>query len=162
MKIFVGRHAYAGDPSDDPKKERERPLTPEGVKMAKAIAQTVLDGGDVPSAIFSSPFARAVQTADIYGKCWGVQVNVVGTFAPMRPLEDEIMNMISSDKLKRIMIVAHVDNTTPAMRTFGGDVKWKPLVMAEVRRMKIDRDSGEWKLRWSLKPSDVGMKDYDS
>ena len=58
-------------------------------------------------------------------------------------------------------LVGHVDNTTPAMKNLGGNEKWDPLVMGEVRRVEMDRDSGEWKLNWGIKPSDLGLKDYD-
>lgn len=156
------RHGYAGDPSSDPKQERERSLTAEGRVMAKAIAQAMGDQDEVPKAIFSSPFARAIQTADIVGKLLGVQVNVIGDMAPIRPLEDTIYGLIKADDLKRIMLVGHKDNTTPAMNNLGGDVEWKDLVMAEVRRVEIDRDTCAWKWKFALKPSKLGLKDYDS
>ena len=162
MKLYVGRHAYAGDPSPDPKTERERPLTAEGKATALAVARSMGDLGEVPKVIFCSPFARAIMTADIYGKELGIQVNVIGDLAPMRPIEDAILGLAAKGEQKRVMIVGHVDNTTPSMNNLGGDSKWKDLVMAEVRRVRFDRDSGAWTLRWTVKPSDVGRKDYDS
>lgn len=162
MRLWWLRHGYAGDPSTDPKTERERPLWPEGKAMALAIAKAMLKAGETPSVIFCSPFTRAIMTADIVGKAHGIQVNVIGDLAPMRPLEDGIIGLIANDNVKRIMLVGHVDNTTPGMRNLGGDVKWKDLVMAEVRRVKISRDDGSWKMRWALRPSNLGLKDYDS
>lgn len=162
MKLYVMRHGYAGDPSDDPKKERDRPLLAEGRTMALTMAEALGDLGEVPKVIFSSPFARAIQTADIVGKTLGVQVNVIGDLAPVRPLEGTISDLISSDSLKRVMIVGHKDNTTPAMNTLGGDVKWDDLVMAEVRRVEINRDTCEWKWKFRIRPSKFGLKDYDS
>ena len=161
MKLYIGRHGYAGDPETDPKKERERPLTSEGKATVLAIAKAMGDVGEIPKVIFSSPFQRAIMTADIYGKVLGVQVNVIGDLAPMRNIDAALLNLLSYPKCKRVMIVGHVDNTGPAMKTFDGDTKWKDLVMAEVRRVRMDRDSGDWSLRWGIKPSDIGCKDYD-
>jgi phosphohistidine phosphatase SixA len=96
------------------------------------------------------------------GKRLGLRVSVVDDLSPDRPLEDRSLEMMGHGEVKRMLIVGHVDNTTPAMRNLGGDQKWKDLVMAEIRSVKIDRGDGGWKLRWSLKPSDLGLKDHDA
>lgn len=159
MKLYIARHGYAGDSSTDPKQERERQLTAEGKATVLAVANAMSDVGEVPNIIFCSPLARANMTADIFGRVLGSSVNVIGDLAPMRNIDAAILNLMSYAKAKRVMIVGHVDNTTPAMTGFDGDSKWKDLVMAEVRRVQIDRDSGDWKFRWGIKPSDVGRKD---
>lgn len=155
------RHGYAGDPAADPKRERERPLLPEGRATVTAIAKAMLSADEIPNVIFTSPFARTTQTADIVGKLLQVQVNVVDDLAPNRPLEDRLLELMSHGAISRLMVVGHVDNTTPAFENFGGDTKWKDLWMGEVRRLKIDRKSGEWSLKWCVKPSDLGLKDRD-
>ena len=162
MRLYIARHGYAGDPVDDPKQERDRPLLPEGKATVTAMAKAMAALGEIPKVIFCSPFARTIMSADLFGKILGVQVNVIGEFAPMRPLEDSIVGLISKDRIKRVMVVGHVDNTTPAMDTLGGDVKWKDLVMAEVRRVDMNRDDGGWKLKWGMKPSDIGCRDRKS
>jgi phosphohistidine phosphatase SixA len=164
VKLWVMRHAYAGDFSEDPKKERERPLKPEGVEMAKAVAGAMSEAGEEPKVIFASPFVRTTSTADIVGKALGIQVNIIDDLAPNRPLEDRVLELMGHDAMKRIMIVGHVDNTTPALDGFGSDdgSKWKDLVMAEVRRLKIDRKTGAWRVKWGVKPSDLGLEDHKS
>ena len=162
MRLWIGRHAYAGPAVNDPKAERDRPLLPEGIATATAIAKALAAAGEVPNVIFSSPFQRAIQTADIYGKTLGVQVNVIGEFAPMRPLEDGIIGLMAKREQKQIMCIGHVDNTTPSMNNLGGDVDWNDLVMAEVRRVRIDRKTGAWSLKWGVRPSDVGCRDRKS
>lgn len=162
MKLWIGRHAYAGNPSKDPQTERERPLTTEGKATAKAIAMAMRTAGESPKVIFCSPFTRTVMTADIYGAILGIQVNIIGELSPMRPMEDGILGLINKDRIKRIMLVCHVDNTGPAMRNFDDSDKWPDLVMAEVRRVDMDRKDGSWSLKWRLRPSDLGLKDYDA
>lgn len=160
MKLWIGRHAFAGRYSTDPKTERERPLQAEGIKIAKAIGDAMVAADEVPSVIFASPFTRATQTADIYGKAFGAGVSVMDDLSPDRPLEDRILELMAHGQVKRLMIVGHVDNLPDAMNNLGGDVNFDDLVMAEVRRVRIDRKDGGWKLRWGLKPSDLGMTDY--
>lgn len=162
MRLWLARHGWSGPGLPDPKAERERPLLPEGIATIKAIAKAMRDAGECPNVIFSSPFQRAVDTADIFGRILGVQVNVIGEFSPQRPLEDGILGLMEHGEQKRILVCGHVDNTTPAMNNLGGDVKWKDLTMGEVRRVRIDRKSGQWKLKWGIKPSDIGRQDHDS
>jgi phosphohistidine phosphatase SixA len=129
--------------------------------MAKAIAQAMGVAGEIPNAIFSSPFMRAIQTADIVGKILKAQVNVIGDLSPIRPIDETILGLMSHGEIKRVMIVGHKDNVGPAMNNFGsvdGD-DWKDEVMAEVRRVRIDRDTGKWSLKWQLRPSDLGLRD---
>lgn len=171
-KLWVARHCYAGDPSSDPKVERERPLTPEGRATARAIASAMIKAGEIPYAIFCSPYARTVQTADIIAKTINaaganlkdsaLQVNSIGDLAPLRPLEDGILSLLANGEVKRLLLVGHKDNTTPAMNNFGGDTKWKDLTMGEVRRVSINRKSGKWELRWTIRPSDLGLTDHDN
>ena len=164
MKLYVGRHCFAGDPSDDPKVEMSRPLVPEGVAMAKAIASAMGEAGEIPSAIFCSNYARATQTAMIYGKILGVSVSVVSACAPQQPLTAFIASLVQTkgqEKVKRPMILGHVDNMTPTMRDLG-DGGWEPMVMGEVRRVKMSRSDLSWTLQWSLKPSDLGLVDHAS
>lgn len=194
MKIYAARHAFAGNSVKDPQKERERPLTDEGIAIAKAMAGEMADADEVPSVIFASPFARAQMTADIYGKILGIRVNIIDDLAPNRPLDGQLLNLMAHGDLRRFMILGHHDNQTPAFNQLGGKMAkekrdddddlrtalgyakgsspsdkdeddkqrgdWVPLVMAEVRRLKIDRTTGQWKVKWRLRPSDVGMKDY--
>ena len=156
------RHGYAGDPSADPKKERDRELLPEGIATVKAVVRAWQDTDDLPKVIFCSPFARAQHTADIVGKMLKLQVNVIGDLAPMRPLKPGILSLLSSGLIGRVLLVCHKDNTTPAFQDFKGDSDWTDLVMGEVRRVSMDRKTGSWCLKWSLKPSDVGYADRDS
>ena len=161
----MARHGFAGDfIPDDTKAERNRPLKPEGRKMVQAIAEAMADADEIPKVIFCSPFERTKQTADIIGSFLTVQVNVVDDLAPNRPLEERLLEFMGHKEQKRIMIVGHVDNSTPAFNDFGSSdgSDWKPLVMGEVRRLKIDRKTGEWALKWCVRPSDLGLKDHKS
>jgi phosphohistidine phosphatase SixA len=176
VKLFVARHSDAGAfIGDDPKAERERPLTARGKKLAQAVAGAMLDSDEIPSVGFASPLERTKQTADLLGGLLYFQVNVLDDLAPNRPLEDRILEIMGHKALRKFLIVGHVDNTTPAFENFGGDMgecyrpddedtigssnHWAPLVKGEVRRIKIDRKTGRWTCKWRILPSDVGFPD---
>lgn len=162
MKLYVARHGYAGPAiENNPKAERERPLLAEGKATTLAMAKAMDAMGEAPKFIFSSPFERAVNSADIYGKYFGIQVEVIDDFSPMRPLQPGLENIVGFERMKRVLIVGHVDNTTPCFEKLDDRDKWKDLVMGELRRVEINRKTLEWRLKWSIKPSDLGLKDRD-
>ena len=160
MRLFVGRHGFAGDPSPDPKKEAERPLKQEGRDAVAAVAAAMLKLGDLPKCIFCSNYQRAQETAYIYGKAFGVNVAVIGDLAPIRPLTDGLFSLMGSkEKIGRVMLVGHRDNTEPLFNDLDGP-KFGKIMMGEVKRLTIDRKTGAFDLKWCIKPSDVGFPDH--
>jgi phosphohistidine phosphatase len=72
VRVVLLRHGIAVDREDpacppDP----ERPLTPEGVARTKAAARGLRAIGVRPDAILTSPYVRAVQTAEIAARVLG-------------------------------------------------------------------------------------------
>lgn len=72
MKLMLMRHAEAepGDPVHYPE-DALRPLTAEGIKLQKKVAQALQRMGVVPERIFTSPRLRARQTAEITAQALG-------------------------------------------------------------------------------------------
>jgi phosphohistidine phosphatase len=67
MRIYVVRHGAAID-RDDPKcpPEAERYLTQEGIEKTKQVARGVAALGAAADLLLSSPYVRAMQTAEIF------------------------------------------------------------------------------------------------
>ncbi len=67
MEIFVVRHGIAID-REDPKcpPDPERYLTEEGIEKTKRVAAAVAALGASPDLLLSSPYVRAMQTAEIF------------------------------------------------------------------------------------------------
>jgi phosphohistidine phosphatase len=67
MRLYLIRHGIAVD-RDDPKcpPDTERPLTPKGMKKSHAAALGMLAMKIEPDAVLTSPWLRAVQTAEIF------------------------------------------------------------------------------------------------
>jgi phosphohistidine phosphatase len=67
MQLYVVRHGIAVD-REDPKcpPDPERYLTEEGVEKTREVAKGVAALGATPDLFLSSPYVRAVQTAEIF------------------------------------------------------------------------------------------------
>jgi len=69
MQLYIVRHGVAID-REDPKcpSDPERFLTDEGVEKTRQAAKGVAEIGAVPDLMLSSPYVRAVQTAEIFAR----------------------------------------------------------------------------------------------
>jgi phosphohistidine phosphatase len=67
MQLYIVRHGVAVD-REDPKcpPDPERFLTEEGIEKTKQVARGVGEVGAVPDLMLSSPYVRAMQTAEIF------------------------------------------------------------------------------------------------
>jgi len=67
MQLYIVRHGIAID-REDPQcpPDPERFLTDEGIEKTKQVAKGVAEIGAVPDLMLSSPYLRAVQTAEIF------------------------------------------------------------------------------------------------
>ncbi len=67
MQLYIVRHGIAID-REDPKcpSDPERFLTPEGLKKTREVAKGFATLGDAPNLFVSSPYVRALQTAEIF------------------------------------------------------------------------------------------------
>jgi phosphohistidine phosphatase len=68
MQLYIVRHGIAVD-REDPKcpPDPERYLTEEGVEKTKQVAKGLAALGVTADLLFTSPYVRAVQTAEIFG-----------------------------------------------------------------------------------------------
>lgn len=67
MQLYLIRHGIAVD-RDDPRcpPDTERPLTPKGIKRSRAAAMGLRALDIKPNAVLTSPWLRALQTAEIF------------------------------------------------------------------------------------------------
>jgi phosphohistidine phosphatase len=64
MKIYILRHGIAED-AQGSQPDSDRALTPEGKKKLRGVLRTAEAAGVSPSLILTSPYRRALQTAQI-------------------------------------------------------------------------------------------------
>ena len=72
MSLFLVRHAKAGKRSKWEDDDMLRPLVEEGLRQAHVIAESIAPLK--PTALFSSPYVRCVQTLEPLGKQVGLPV----------------------------------------------------------------------------------------
>src|SRR5207245_7854934 len=73
MLLYIVRHGIAID-REDPKcpSDPERYLTPEGLQRTREVAKKLAKLIGPPKAFISSPYVRAVQTAEIFAEALGI------------------------------------------------------------------------------------------
>jgi phosphohistidine phosphatase len=110
MQVFLVRHGIAID-REDPKcpPDAERPLTPKGMKRSHAAALGLHALKFHPDAVLTSPWLRALQTAEIFCEVMGfsskkiVQVDALkGTSTPA-----ELFRELAKLKAKTVLCFGH-------------------------------------------------------
>jgi phosphohistidine phosphatase len=110
MHLYLIRHGIAVD-RDDPTSppDTERPLTPKGMKRSEAAAMGLRALDVKPNAVLTSPWLRAVQTAEIFCETIDYPTKKMirtdalkGTSAP-----SELMRELQAMKAKVVLCFGH-------------------------------------------------------
>ena len=110
MLVYLIRHGIAVD-REDPNcpPDTERPLTPKGIKKSIAAAQGLRALEVNPNAVLTSPWLRALQTAEIFCEVLGFPSKKIirtdslkGTSAP-----SELVRELQSMKAKVVLCFGH-------------------------------------------------------
>ena len=79
MEVYLLRHGIAEDRNDAG--DAARALTDEGRKKLRRVLERAQSGGVAPSLIVSSPYKRAIQTAEIAAEALAYKKKIVQTEA---------------------------------------------------------------------------------
>jgi phosphohistidine phosphatase len=110
MNLYLIRHGVAVD-RDDPHcpSDTERPLTPKGIKKTRAAALGFLTLDVKPDAVLTSPWLRAIQTAEIFCDVLDISSSKItrtdalkGTSSP-----PELFQVLAGLKKKEVICVGH-------------------------------------------------------
>lgn len=106
MKLYIIRHGAAAA-KEDCDSDADRPLTDEGRGQIERIARMLAALGACPSVILSSPFVRAVETAEIISQSLGgapieTSVSLTGDYTAA-----DVLDAIDELDFKEIAIVGH-------------------------------------------------------
>jgi phosphohistidine phosphatase len=108
MEIYILRHGIAEDaPAGQP--DSERALTSDGRKKLRSVLRVAASAGVAPSLVMSSPYKRALQTAQLAVEILGYQGDLLRTSAlepnsAPKGVWDEIR--VHKDEA-RILLVGH-------------------------------------------------------
>ncbi len=104
MRLYVLRHAEAVDQAAS---DAARELTPRGVEQARTVGAFCQRHGLQPELILSSPYRRAVQTAEGFTAAFGVTPqNAPFLASGMRP-DAALVELRAYQRLDSLMIVGH-------------------------------------------------------
>jgi phosphohistidine phosphatase len=110
MHVYLIRHGIAVD-REDPNcpPDTERPLTPKGMKRSQAAALGLRALDVKPTAVLTSPWLRAVQTAEIFCETIGYPSKKIirtdalkGTSAPA-----DLLRELQTMKVKVVLCFGH-------------------------------------------------------
>jgi phosphohistidine phosphatase len=110
MHLYLIRHGIAVD-REDPNcpPDTERPLTPKGMKRSHAAALGLRALDVKPNAVLTSPWLRAVQTAEIFCEALGYSSKKIirtdalkGTSAP-----SDLLRELQSMKARVVLCFGH-------------------------------------------------------
>ena len=91
MKVFVVRHAKAGDRTSWTQADEHRPLTKSGRRQAEALVDLL--AAERITRVVSSPYVRCVQTVAPLAAARGLEVELDAALAEGAPL-DAVLDLI--------------------------------------------------------------------
>lgn len=157
MQIYLLRHGIAGElKPGQPDSERE--LTDEGREKLRRVLKRAKSGGTSPSLILSSPYKRAVETADVAvgvldykGKILRTraltpEASPRDTWEEIRARKDEQAVLLASHEPLMSSLAAFLLNS-PALSV---DMKKAALVRIDVERFASEPNGV---LKWMLTPA---------
>ena len=152
MQLYFLRHGLADWPDWDPAQDHLRPLTKDGLKKMKAAAKTLARLGLQLDVILSSPYTRALQTADIVAGLVGQEVTEESRLAPGFNLERLREIVTRYPTAQALLLVGHEPTFSATITTLigGGRIVLKKGSLARVEVTSFDPLSGA--LVWLIAP----------
>jgi phosphohistidine phosphatase len=156
MILYLIRHGIAVDRAD-PKcpPEAERPLTARGVQKTRAAALGLRALGAKPDVAITSPYVRAVQTAEIFGEALGLLAEKIRVSEVLKPAENpaQIVKEISHLRAKEVACFGHAPHLDLTISLLAGARgAFTELKKAGVACLEQAPGHGRWELRWILTP----------
>jgi phosphohistidine phosphatase len=160
MQIYLLRHGIAEDPRPghtDP----ERALTTEGREKLRRVLKQARKAGVSPSLILSSPYRRALETAEVAVEVLGYAGKVVRTRAltPDASAFDAWEEIRARKDEAAILLASH----EPLMSSMAAFLLHSPALQADMKKaalMRVDCDGfgpeARGVLKWMLTPAVAG------
>lgn len=154
MLLYLVRHGIAIDRSD-PKApaEAERQLTAKGVQKSRAAALGLAELGAMPDVFLSSPYVRAVQTAEIFAEALGYSPRKIRMTDALKPAANpaEILKEIQRIRTKEIACFGHAPHMDLTIAQLSGSrAVYTELKKAGVACFEHAAAHGRWTLLWLL------------
>jgi phosphohistidine phosphatase len=152
MEIYILRHAIAEERRPG-RSDQDRALTDEGRRKLRPVLERARAAGVAPSLVLTSPYVRAVQTAEMAAEALGYKGTIVRTgglvpeavWREIRDHRDE----------KAILLAGH----EPLLSEIGGYLLGVPALAIDLKKgalLRLDVDGSTREphgtLQWLLTP----------
>jgi len=158
MQLFIVRHGIAVD-REDPKcpADPDRFLTDEGIEKTRQVAQGVAEVGTTPDLMVTSPYLRALQTAEIFATQLGYAKQKIKKSDFLLPGAEplQLFRELAKDKeLSVVFLFGHAPHLDDVVATALGTkhhvTSLKKAGVAHVELRRLVPPSGE--LIWLATP----------
>jgi phosphohistidine phosphatase len=162
MKVYVMRHGPAEDDSPTGR-DADRALTTSGRDRTRNVARALVEGGEGPVQIISSPLVRALQTAEIVAAAASVDpVEVRREVAPGGDGVALIGELVRAGK-RRVMLVGHEPDLSMLVHRLVGKAPDQGMLKAMVVGVRCEVDEQDAKgfsskLRFVLDPKSLAWQ----
>jgi phosphohistidine phosphatase len=155
MILYFLRHASAGEPLTNPKKDEKRGLDKEGIEQCGYVGRALAALEVQVDVIVSSPLKRASQTASLVGNEIGYEgkLQIDAGLRPAAALSDFRKLLEKYARQEAIMVVGHNPNLSQFLGAVISDTGCEASVELKkgaVARVDMRRSSGT--LQWCLTP----------
>ncbi len=160
MEIYLLRHA-AAENAPPGTKDSDRALTPEGREKLKRVLKRAKGAGVEAGVILSSPYRRALQTAEMAAEVLGYRRKVVQTAAlvPNASPHDVWQEIRSRTDESSILLASH----EPLMSATVALLLGSPAMLVDMKKsalVRVDCDhfgpEPNGILKWMLTPATAG------
>lgn len=164
VRIYLVRHSVPSDEVDDDGQPLpDPPLTDEGREIVANLAQWMLDKGEVPNSILASPMLRTQETAEILRDAFGLpDITTKQSLGPNQSIRKMVVKVAQDKSMTRTMLVSHHETNAHGQRVLNLEpwAHFDMFAQGEMRVLKVDRKSGEWKEHNRVLPSDLAGRDH--
>ena len=164
MNLYLLRHGLAAElTTTGLSKDSERPLTPKGRRKLKKIAAGIKALELEFDVIFSSPYVRARQTAEIVAEALhaGKSLEFTSTLTPGGSHSELIKRLNQSPELREALLVGHEPHLSELISLlvsgksgFSVTMKKGGLCKLAVESLRVGRCAS---LEWLLTPGQLGL-----
>lgn len=157
MRLYIVRHGIAESPSHG-KDDHARVLTEQGVELMRRQASALARGNQKLDRLFTSPYVRARQTADLLGAALGVDP-VEDALLGCGCTPDDVAELLGRyDDSGRVMLVGHQPDMGRLIYILTGcNVRVPPGSISVVKTTAVKPGSGE--LYAHLEPGTLAQYD---
>jgi phosphohistidine phosphatase len=108
MRLYLFRHGIA-EASARSGRDADRTLTEEGREKVRRVVRRAREGGMWPTLIMASPFARALETAQVAAKTLGLEDEIITSkaFIPDASPEDAWAEIRTYKDQPEVLIASH-------------------------------------------------------